>query len=453
MKLIANWKHATLVFTILALAYVLTAEARPQQLHLQPNAAEVANEKRLLSIPVAKRSHTYDKKQKIIDFIRTGQKTVRHQMAHKGALNFLQKKQKINTGPGQDLVEIQLNNYLDTQYSGIISVGTPDNKLEVVFDTGSTLLWVNSVRCKQLDCKQHAQYNYKNSPHFTPITESGLYSTLFGSGELTGVISQDWVYLGDLTIKNYEFAEIVSQQSILDDADFDGVCGLSFPEQDPQYGELVSIVDAIKEQNLLSSNMFSFFLMRDPGVEDSRIIFGGYDDSLLGGPIGWYPVVGTDYWMVKGNNILVGGQDIGLCNGGCYFIMDTGTSILTGPTNQLNQLLDSINVTDGCQNYYELPDITFVIGQDSYTLNADDYILAIGADEAFLPYARPNVDEIVDCVSVFYPMDLVGEQNGNVWIMGDTFLSKFYMMYDRDNMQVGIALQKGFDYDATAPSL
>jgi len=31
--------------------------------------------------------------------------------------------------------------------------------------------------------------------------------------------------------------------------------------------------------------------------------------------------------------------------------------------------------------------------------------------------------------------------------MGDTFLSKFYMMYNRDNMTVGIAQQAGFDYE------
>jgi len=46
----------------------------------------------------------------------------------------------------------------------------------------------------------------------------------------------------------------------------------------------------------------------------------------------WYPVVGTDYWMVKGSKIFIGDKDSGVCNNDCYFIMDTGTSILTGPT-------------------------------------------------------------------------------------------------------------------------
>jgi len=429
------------------------ASSTKGQHHLQSGFLDAPEAKQLVSIPVEKKEHSYEKKQKILALIKDEQTSARSKKYHHGDMNLIHKAQKNASQTQTGLVEIQLNNYLDTQYTGVIGVGTEGNQLNVVFDTGSTLLWVNSVRCKDWECAQHAKYNYKQSKHFSPVTESGLYSTLFGSGELTGVISEDWIWLGGgVVIKDYKFAEIVSQTSILDDAAFDGVCGLSFPEQDEQYGQLESVIDAVKGQNLLEKNMFSFFLKRESGVEDSRIIFGGYDESLLGGPIGWYDVVGLDYWMVQGSKILIGGKDTGLCDNDCYFIMDTGTSILTGPTFQLSQLLDSISVDDYCQNYYQLPDITFVIGEEEYTLIPDDYILAIGASEAYMPYSTPDVSEIVDCVSVFYPMDLIGQENGNVWIMGDTFLSKFYMMYDRDNMKVGIAQQKGFDYNPKLPS-
>jgi len=102
------------------------------------------------------------------------------------------------------------------------------------------------------------------------------------------------------------------------------------------------LFDNIMKQRKLDSNVFSFYFDNKDGSHESRLILGGVDETLYKGPIIFFPVIQKYYWTIKASKILVDGKPVpGVCDHGCKVVADSGTSLLTGPSDELSTLLST----------------------------------------------------------------------------------------------------------------
>lgn len=66
------------------------------------------------------------------------------------------------------------------------------------------------------------------------------------------------------------------------------------------------------------------------------MIFGGSDSKYYKGDFTYVPVTRQGYWQIQMDKINIGSQTF--CKGSCPAIVDTGTSLLTGPTDEIKKL-------------------------------------------------------------------------------------------------------------------
>ena len=118
------------------------------------------------------------------------------------------------------------------------------------------------------------------------------------------------------------------------------------------------LFDNVMKQKRLDNNVFSFYFDTVEGAQNSKLVLGGVDNNLFTGPVNYFKVIDKYYWTVKAKKILINDQEVpGVCNYGCKVVADTGTSLITGPSDDLNIFLDHLGVDENCGNLNKLPRI------------------------------------------------------------------------------------------------
>ncbi|XP_007529425.1 chymosin-like [Erinaceus europaeus] len=347
-------------------------------------------------------------------------KSLRKSLKEHGLLEeFLQTHARKKLAHSGKIAREPLTNYLDTEYFGKIQIGSPPQEFTVVFDTGSSDLWVPSVFCNSDACQNHHRFNPSKSSTFQNMNRP--LSIQYGTGSMQGFLGYDTVTVSNIVVP-HQTVGLSTQEpgDIFTYSEFDGILGLAYPSLASQYS--VPVFDNMMKQHLVAQDLFSVY-MNSQG-QGSMLILGAIDPSYYVGALHWVPVTVQQYWQFTVDRITVDGVVVA-CDGGCQAILDTGTSLLVGPSSDILNIQTVIGATQGqygefdidCGSLRSKPTVVFEINGREYPLP---------------PTAYTNQDQGF-CTSGFQGDD------SQQWVLGDVFIREYYSVFDRVNNRVGLA--------------
>ena len=200
---------------------------------------------------------------------------------------------------------IPIKNFEDAEYYGNVTIGTPGQPFEVIYDTGSSNLWVPSSRCLSSvfkSCRNHSLYDLKKSKTYQKCDNPGTWPEggcdlvlPYGSGTVLGDLVSDTVVVGGVPVTNQLFGEVrcalassrhkrrhlsaiagvarpaegrlaaastqvtVEPGEIWVESPFDGILGLAYPLISLPLG-VPPVFDSMFKQKKVAHFSFSFYL-------------------------------------------------------------------------------------------------------------------------------------------------------------------------------------------------
>jgi len=190
--------------------------------------------------------------------------------------------------------------------------------------------------------------------------------------------------------------------------------------------------------------LMSFYLSRfinsshaKPMEPGGRFTMGFADQALYSGDIEYVDIPSGDegYWILPLTNISINGQSVVLPSSEQISAIDTGTTLIGGPSDIIQGIFADIPGskpgTGDYEGYYTYPcdqniNLSFTFGSGSaWTIDPQDFLLT---------QLTPK-----QCVGALFSIDSDGSSSGPSWIMGDTFLKNVYSVFRYNPPSVGFA--------------
>uniref|UniRef100_A0A0M3IET1 Peptidase A1 domain-containing protein n=1 Tax=Ascaris lumbricoides TaxID=6252 RepID=A0A0M3IET1_ASCLU len=219
-------------------------------------------------------------------------------------------------------------------------------------------------------------------------------------------------------------------------AAFDGVLGMAWDSI--SVDSIAQPMDQVFKNPRCKEKLFAFWLNTDESSPNGgELTLCGIDNTRYTGHIVWVPLIAEGYWQIQVDAIRVGRIHV---SGPVAAIVDTGTSLIVGPTKGVNKdimsavfeikimrAMDATQLDDqfmvDCSTIDSLPSIIFTLDGKDFTLTPFDYLFEFNDGGCVVGVQTGDVSP---------PM-------GTFWILGDVFIGKYYSIFDHSNKRVGFA--------------
>eukprot|EP00038_Savillea_parva_P006565 m.164536 g.164536 ORF g.164536 m.164536 type:complete len:375 (+) comp12440_c0_seq1:179-1303(+) len=326
--------------------------------------------------------------------------------------------------------KVDIKNFENAQYFGAIALGTPVQSFNVIFDTGSSNVWVPAHNCSKLSCFLKHKFNPTISSTYKD--DGRDFHIVYGSGPVEGYLGIDKLTVGGLEVTQ-TFAQITDPSGLgpaFGIGKFDGIMGMAW--QSISVDGIPTPFQDMVAQKVVDQPVFAFYLSSEanpplPPKSEGELIIGGIDAHHYTGDLTYVPLSSETYW-----EITIDGIGLGSTNSSTKrAVLDTGTSLMAGPTADVEAFAQAVGakpLTKGeytvpCSSVASLPDLVVTIAGKKYSIAPADYVIN---------------DENTICLFGFTGID-IPPPNGPLWILGDIFIRQYYTVFDFGQKRLGFA--------------
>ncbi|KAJ1552702.1 Vacuolar protease A [Cladochytrium tenue] len=373
-----------------------------------------------------------------------------------------------------------------TEFRAQVGIGTPPQYFDVIMDTGSSDFWVVSSKCDSDSCKQATNaYNDELSSTYQDQDASSPPLEYADGTSMSGTLAIDNVSFAGLNVSSVLFTQATNYSTPGDPTDYDGIIGLGIPapsqplpsesstgddsDADPSSENITgSLLRRLTTEALIQSPLVGYYIA--PGDRSGAITLGAYDSSCTADPtVGplWLdvPQPSGGSWAVPLAAVQVGDAVFATADGeSTMAIFDTGTAFGLLPPDVLDAMAAAIPSAKKTPLPASPPSSSGPPAAAASYVYVVDCIAAGALDAPALQLMLPGgaslrlsaAEYVVSvaletCVVGFLP-DSAGLLQGGSLLLGNTFLKRFYTVFDAGAARVGFALARGRVGDAIVPA-